>query len=159
MRPRSRLKHAAAGLLGSLISRNNDVNGFWAMGLLSRDAILPPHRMEINFIDGSSSPASKNARLMAACYASFLRKAMSRINVDWDELTEATVSLQFNAQVPDPNFSFPCPGDPFVCTVTLRTSVGRSASVSAMGRCFPRPAEFSQSTGPNRERGKRSVPL
>ena len=135
MKPRSRLKHAAAGILGSLISRNNDVNGYWAPGVLYRDASAPPHMMELDMLTVSSQPASDGGKLVAACYAAFLRDALEKQAFGWHELTQATIKFQFNAEVSDPYFNYPGAGDPFICTVTLHTSQGLIATVSARARC------------------------
>ncbi len=146
MKPRSRLKHAAAGLLGSLISRNNDVNGYWAQGPLYRDASAPPHVMALDLLSGSSYPICKSARLVAASYAPFLRAALERQNFRWDELTQATITFQFNATVSDSNFSYPCTGDPFTCAVMLHTVQGHTTTVTVKARCYPyRFGRFSKS--------------
>lgn len=137
MKARSRLKHAAAGLLGSLISRNNDINGYWAPGLLYRDTSAPPHLMELDMLTVSSQPSSHSGTLVAACYAAFLRDALEKQAFGWHKLTQATIKFQFNAAVSDPHFNYPCAGDPFICTVSLHTSCGLMATVSARARCYP----------------------
>lgn len=136
MKPRSRLKHVASALLGSLISRNNDVHGYWAPGVLYRDASTPPHLMELDLLTCSSHPASDAAKLVAACYATFLRNAMEKQIFEWNELTLATIKFQFNAGVSDSHFDYPGVGEPFICTVTLHTAQGLIAAVSARARCY-----------------------
>lgn len=136
MKIRSRLQHAAAGLLSSLISRNNDVDGFWAPGLLYRDAALAPHIVQVDLLTGASQPASAPARLTAACYATCLRTAVEKLGLSWTDLTCATISFQFNIEVSDPWFHSQCGGDPFVCTVDLATAQHR-VSRSARARCLP----------------------
>ena len=138
MKSHSRLKHSAAGLLGSLISRNNDVNGYWAPGLLYHDVVPEPHLMELDLLTGSSLPPSRTAVWVATSYSIFLRDALAKQGIGWDELTLATVRFQFNAEVPTRYFNAGCAGDPFTCVVTLQTAQGHVATMSGMSRCQPR---------------------
>ena len=137
MKLRSRLKHAAAGLLGALISRNNDIGGAWALGLLYRDVGTPPHTLELDLLRGTARPPTESATLVAKRYAHFVKVAVEKQKVAWDEITHALVTLQFNAQVPDPDFYYPCLGDPVIGTVTLHTAAGKGATLNATARCFP----------------------
>jgi len=124
-------------LLGLLISRNNDVNGYWGPGLLYGDVSASPHIIELDLLSGSSQPASESASVMVANSAAFLCAALEKKEFTWKELTRATVTFQFKATVPDPQFLYPCPGDPFIGTVTLHTVQQHAAAVIARGRCRP----------------------
>lgn len=147
MRPLSRLKHAAAGMLGSLINRNNDINGYWAPGVLYHDVSAAPNAMEIDLLSGAAQPAGANATLIAAVYTVFLRTALKRVGFEWEALTRATINFQFKAEVSNPDFDYPCGGDPFICTVTLQSVQGYAATVSARARCRPyQPYLFTRST-------------
>ncbi len=147
MKLRSRLKHVAAGLLGSFISRYNDVGGHWALGLLYSDVKEPPHYIEFDLLSDSPHPAGACASTVAARYAIFLRAALERQHLEWDALTMAVVTLQFNAKVADPTFHYPCLGDPVVATVRLESALGHVATVSSIARCYPyRPMLFRRST-------------
>lgn len=134
MRVHSRLKHAAAGLLGSLIHRNNDVAGCWAPGLLYRDIGPAPAAIHVDLLTGTSQPDNHPARMMAARYTLSVRTALAKLSVPWDQVTRATITFQFKVEVPDPWFYFPCVGDPFLCTVVLATAQ-RQAAVSTLARC------------------------
>ncbi len=145
MRARSRLKHAAAGLLGSLISRNNDINGYWGPGLLYRDVSHSPHTIDIDLLAGTSEPASDSANIMAGSYVRFLSEALQRQEFEWRELTQASITFQFKAVISGKYVTFACAGDPFICTVTLVTIQGHCATLSGRGRCFPfRQGGFTQ---------------
>jgi|GEM_PF-3980912 len=148
MRARSRLKHSVAGLLGHLISRNNDVSGYWGPGLLYKDVNASPHIIELNLLTGESGPGSESGVKMAANAAVFLRAALEKNAFEWCKLTRATITFTFNATVSDPRFYFPCAGDPFICTVALQLDCGLNAVASAQGRCYPyRHWAFSQRAG------------
>jgi hypothetical protein len=145
MKFRSRLKHAAAGLSSSFISRNNDLNGHWALGLLYKDA--PPHTLALDLLSSSSQPSSDHASQLAERYGIFLRTALGKLDVEWSKVLRASVTLQFNAQVSDPHFHFPCKGDPVTCTVTLHSVDGLEVTASALARCLPFQSNvFSQSS-------------
>ncbi len=151
MKLRSRLKHAAAGMLSSVISRNNDVNGYWALGLMYQDVNTPPYILELDLLRGVSQPVSDCADVVAERYAKFLRSALNGQEFEWNEVTRAIITFQFNAQVPNPNFHFPCNGDPVICTVALDAGIGLVATVSAVARCSPfQPNVFAKSGLPNR---------
>lgn len=155
MRPHSRLKHAAAALANSLISRNNDVNGHWAPGLLYQNVLTPPCIIEVDLLGLQSIPPSQSAAQMAANTAAFPRTALAKHNIPWTDLAIASITFQFNAPVQDPNFHFPCLGDPFTCQVTLQTIAGRPVAVSVQARCHPYDYErYSASTYPNRHLDK-----
>ena len=110
MKARSRLKHAAAGLLGSLLSRNNDVNGYWGPSLLYRDANASHDLMELDLLTGQSQPDSEAAKLVAARYTTFLCDALKKLEFEWNGLTCATAKFQFNAEIPDPHYRYECQG-------------------------------------------------
>jgi hypothetical protein len=137
MKLRSRLKHVAAGLLGSFISRYNQVGGHWALGLLYSDVNEPPHYIEFDLLSSATQPAGACASVVAERYAIFLRAALEKQHFEWDALTRAVVTLQFNAEVPDPTFHYPCLGDPVVATVRLESAQGHVATISTVARCYP----------------------
>lgn len=74
----SRLKHAAAGLLDSLISRSNDVDGYSAPGLLYRDAGAPLHTMQVDLFTQAAQSVSNAVTRMVAYYAAILRAALQK---------------------------------------------------------------------------------
>ena len=137
MPTRSRLKHAAAGLLGRLISRNNDIDGYWAPGWLYRNVSAPPHRVELDLLTGQAQPPSHYASVMLEHCVAFLRPALSRHGVDWAALSCSSVSFQFAAEASDRHDNYPGVGDPMICSVSLATARARSGTLQARSRCLP----------------------
>lgn len=138
MRLRSRLKHVAAGLIDTFISRYNDVGGHWALGLLYRDVSASPQTLELNLLDRTAHPAGDCAAVVVERYAIYLCAALKKQkNLAWDDLTLATITVQFNAPSPDPDFHYQCGGDPLVATVRLQSKLGLDVSRTAFTRCFP----------------------
>lgn len=133
MKIRSRLKHCASGLLARFISRNNDYQGFWTLGVLYSCVRVAPWRAEFNLISEDAYPNNKIAASVAAQQSTFLRDALSKQNVAWDCVKRATLTVQFNAGVRVGHTG--TNGEPFVCTLELESVAGHSATVSLVGRC------------------------
>lgn len=133
MKIRSRLKHGASGLLAKFISRNNDYQGFWTLGVLYSSVRAAPWRVELNLISGAAYPTNKITTSVAAEQLAVLRTALSKQNVAWHCLKRATLTVQFNAQVQVGYTG--TTGEPFVCIVELESLTGQSAKVSHVGRC------------------------
>lgn len=148
---RQRMNHVAAGLLHSFYSRCNELEGYWALGKLYEEVQSEPYRVELDLLARTATPAGRNAVIIAVQYADFLRRALSKKDLRVDDLTEATVTVQFKANVPDVRFQPDWIGDAFSCTVTLRRPDDQ-ASYTAHGKCMPNdPRLFSK--GGSRSQG------
>lgn len=146
MKIRSRLKHGAAGLLARFISRNNDYQGFWTLGVLYSTVRVAPWRVELNLISGDACPDNKIAVSVATDQSTWLRAALSKQHIAWHCVKRATLTVQFNAGVRGGYAG--TVGEPFVCTVELESVTGRSATVSFVGRCAAwEPGRFSGRAG------------
>lgn len=133
MKIRSRLKHGASGLLARFMSRNNDYQGFWTLGVLYGSVRTAPWRVELNLISGHAYPTNRITTSVAAEQATFLHTALSKQNVAWHSVKRATLTVQFNARVQEGYTG--TRGEPFLCTVELESAAGQSATVSLVGRC------------------------
>ena len=142
---RKRMNHVAAGLLHSFNSRCNDLDGFWTMGMLYEEVQWEPYCVELDLLARTATPAGHNAVLIAGRYGDFLRHALLKKNVRAEDLTEATVTVQFKADIPRRYFQAHEIGDPFTCTVRLRRA-DDEAIYTAYGKCMPNdPRLFSRS--------------
>ena len=142
---RKRMNHVAAGLLGSFNGRDNDLDGFWAIGMLYEELRSAPYRVELDLLTPTATPVGSSAVLIAGRYADFLRHALVKKNLQAQDLLEATVTLQFKADSPGRYFPPHLIGDPYTCTVTLR-SANDEAIYTAHGKCMPHdPRLFSRS--------------
>lgn len=139
MARRKDLKNAASGLLGSFISRNNDVGGYWGIGKLC----LLAHRQgartaRLDLLEKSITPASAEFSSSVAEYAERLHERLAARDIPRDWLTSATIEVDF---APDPPTGIRVPrvswGDLFKLTVTIVDDVGRSHAVSGYGYCAP----------------------
>lgn len=111
------------------VGRNNDLGGYWALGLLYRDA--PADLVvQLRLADGTASPSTPATMAATRNYAVFLRRALLKKGIAWDELAEANVEIRFTA-LPEQHFR----GDLFTCTVTLASHAGRHATATIQGHC------------------------
>lgn len=133
---RHRLMHVAAGIADSFISRNNDLFGYWAPGLMYQEVPDAPSSAILNLLTGSAEPNTSYCGQVARNYAVFLERASSKQNVPLDALTLALIQVQFNAAAPTDRFRPDWSGDPFQVAVVLRAQ-GREGIATRGGRCQP----------------------
>jgi hypothetical protein len=143
--PRSRaLKSIATGLLGSFVSRNNDIGGYWGIGVLCRDTAATGGMVELNLITQVCSPATTSCQAAAASYAQKLQDLLRISGFNPNAVADANVTLQFGAADSRPVPTAFGPGEPFHCTVTLTGSNGKSFSVTDSGGCKPHDPSLEQ---------------
>lgn len=146
MGTRERLKHVAAGAADSFISRNNDLSGYWAPGLMYRDVETPPHRVKLDLLSGCAEPATPSCSRMARKYARFAQVAAAKILSPHEALTSAVMHLQFNATIPAGQHASGS-GDPCAVTVILRSGE-KEGSIQRLFRCLPfAEIRFTRATG------------
>ena len=134
---RRKLNHLSAGLLDTFISRYNDYEGYWAFGVLYREAQVSANRIELDLLAGTAQPEAPAGCSVARTYAQYLRQAAAKLGVGLDELESAMIGIEFGLPpVPrDPNL-FQV-GEPFTCTLRLVTRDGRNASRHKLSHCKP----------------------
>lgn len=132
MATRKRLMHVAAGMADSFISRNNDLHGYWAPGLMYREIGTAPCSVVLDLLAVQAEPA--NCAQVARKYAALMRLALSRQNLDLKTLSRATVAVAFNTVAGVHHIGNRLAGDPFLVTVTLAAGV-REAVVSRGSYC------------------------
>ncbi|QPI52584.1 hypothetical protein IV454_14475 [Massilia antarctica] len=130
------LKHVAAGISQSFVSRNNDVGGYWALGELYKECSAPDYAFLLSLLDGISIPSTPAASQVVKNYAMFLQRALVSQGIALGELEDANVFIQFDTASPERALDVQCQGDPFLCIVTLSTWQGKTAVAHAFGRCL-----------------------
>lgn len=131
---RKKLRHVAAGLLASFISRNNDLAGYWAPGLLYRECGADLC-VRLNLLAPGAAPSPRIATAAARQYAEFLRRALIRHGLQLEQLAHAEIELRFDADIALNDVGRGWIGEPFVCTVTLTAQDGRAARAQGIRRC------------------------
>lgn len=131
---RARLRNIAIGLCGSFNSRNNDLDGYWAIGKLrplaeqyGRTTVI------LDLLTLSILPPSSEFAPILAHYRRLLEKLANLSRIGLEEITIASVALDF-APPPWPRISYYKGewGDQFTLTVTINAE-GRAAGIAQHG--------------------------
>jgi len=139
MRTLGKVRHVAGGMLASLISRNNDLGGYWALGQLYVEADPGTKTVVLGLLDGSARTGTPACAAIAARYAQFLRRALEAHGMAVTELAHADVTVNFDVAPDVRLWSDPygrSPGDPTLCTVTLALRDGRTAVARQYVHCW-----------------------
>jgi hypothetical protein len=141
MPAKKRLTNIANGLCGSFISRNNDLNGDWAIGKLRSLADQHGHTtVVLNLLTSSTQPSSAQCSDVFERYCRLLA-ALAEHSHPVHGHHRARVALDF-APPPWPRASYYKLqwGDQFTVTVTIEAD-GRAAGIAHdAGYCRPHDA-------------------
>ena len=142
---RTALQGVANNLASSFVSRNNDIDGYWALGMLylycqqnaqtSVSFALTPPGLLIDV-----EPLSTMARTYAAALEGLMHKHGA------PEQWLSTASIETESDVEDRPFPLRA-APPFLCHVRLTSDLGRIYQGRAVGYCRPHnPHRESKST-------------
>lgn len=131
---RKRLMHVAAGMADSFISRNNDLHGYWAPGLMYREIDKAPCSVVLDLLAAYAAPETACCAQIARNYAAFMRLALIRQNIDLEALTQATLEVAFNTVAGTRHIGNKLAGDPFLITVIFKAR-GRETTASRASYC------------------------
>lgn len=139
MARRKELKGIAHSLNGSFVSRNNDYNGFWTIGLLKLFAInqglksvtftFPMHTTRANFALINDTGHRYTLMLAALILKQQLPHSWVKnagIVIDFYTNDEAAQSAEYHTS-----------GDPFKCLCQITDDSGCDYSSIIYGRCLP----------------------
>ncbi|MCC7249008.1 MAG: hypothetical protein IT473_10330, partial [Lysobacter sp.] len=135
---RKELKNIASGLLGSFISRNNDVAGYWGIGQLSSLAAKNSvDSVRIDLILGSITPPNAFFSELVSGYSRILNQRLLACDIPPPWLRSATIELNLNPEPPPKRVFSTTWGSLFELTVTLVDDKFTEHAVSAFGYCAP----------------------
>ena len=136
------LRGLARGLAETFASRNNDVDGYWGIGMLYQEAIdLAANHVEFDLISGQASPSGTVSRSIAASYSAYISNRLDGLPIAAGNIT---VNFGTFGDAPEPHFySY---GDPFVCVVRLVSTAGKEYLCTRTGRCAPHSINERQSS-------------
>lgn len=131
------MKGIASGIVASFCSRNNDVDGYWTLGVLYRLSVeAGTHLFELDLLSGVSSPAVPFSARWAAPYARYLAQQVRRKGLEACQVTGAIVSVTFCVPPTERQIIFRGTwGDPFVCRVVITDDLGKEHSQEYRGWC------------------------
>ena len=132
---KSNLKGIAHGLLGTFISRNNDIGGYWGLGVLRKLA----ESNGLNQIEIDLLCEDEESEAIECCkrrYSHWLETNLERTGLTLGSLRVARIRLRFaNDFGAYPNAIRDTRGFPYECLVEIRRVSNRSEIVSRVGVC------------------------
>lgn len=145
--PRSRdLKGIAAGLATSFVSRNNDIEGYWGVGVLCRAAAASRCDVVLDILGRAASPDAKSCARAAKNASQHLDILLEKAGFAVTALTAAQIRLEFGG-VSSTHHQFD-----YRCTVLLTDTRGRQHVFQTSGRCWPHDPARESCSGRGRER-------
>jgi hypothetical protein len=132
MARRKNFNGIVANLVGSFVSRNNDVSGYWAIGRLNALAAAAKTRViEVDLLDETSSHV--DVADVARTYRQWITTQLERSGMPAQWLAKAAIYVEFGrfeGTNPPPQTTY---GEPFTCRATLVDDLGHvySRTVSA----------------------------
>jgi hypothetical protein len=97
-RRRATLKSIASGLLGSFLSRNNDIRGYWAIGLLHAHA--ESSRVSVVTVSLCPAPSSEEAAVVlevGSKYGERLFSSLAKHQIASQVVRSASIVIEFNS--------------------------------------------------------------
>jgi hypothetical protein len=152
MSKRKELMGIASGLLGSFVSRNNDFDGYWGIGMLCSHSVENGGQpIMLDLIDRTISPPNTRLQEIAANYGNLLLTHLERRAIPASRVQQCQILLKFNLtginrnEVPQTTH-----GSPFFCEVNLKSVAGNVYTASRYGWCDPHdPSRESSRNGPD----------
>jgi hypothetical protein len=149
---RSELNGVASDIVRSFVSRNNDVRGYWALGMLYAYAKEHSDNMlSIPLVPLELTPSKEPVALVARNYGTKLRSMIESRKLPKSWLTSACIAVQFESTTAKPQFfSTRANGRPFHCQIEIEDDLGRKHAASVAGWCSPHDSNIErQSTRAN----------
>jgi len=144
---RRHVASVADGIARSFASRNNDIEGWWALGLLLTNVGPGEPDYRIDLLTGDPTPPSIGPELgaLGPAWARYLRWSLERHGLQFTALRSAVLSVRFDRSKEVKSWIPGARDRPFECTVTIEDDRGRRHERSVFGHCS-RPGDF---TNPN----------
>ena len=127
MPTRKDLKGISAGIAFSFSSRNNDIDGYWAMGILYKVASeAGTNKFKLNLMSGESDPIFKYSWRVASPYQVYLTDQIEKKGLEEYQVTEAIIDLEFGIQPTTHQETYrPTWGEIFSCRVIITDDLGK----------------------------------
>ena len=131
------LKGIAAGLANTFISRNNDIDGFWGLGVIYSEVNeLGYDKVIFSLLDNSASIEVKCSSVVTKGYREIAERMLTHAGFVLEEVTTIQIELHFNqkyeATLHHPPLTW---GDPFSCCVKITDIYNREREFTNYGWC------------------------
>ena len=91
------MRGIAAGTAQRFVSRNNDVRGYWALGILYKTAVdAGTDTLVLNLCSGESSPSFAESSRVAKTFLAYVRERLSAKGFSDTQLSDAHIELKFD---------------------------------------------------------------
>jgi len=133
---RRQLKGVAAGIASSFISRNNDLDGYWSLGILYKfTSEIGESVFTLNLLTGESSPEFKSSKRVVRPYYEYLLKQIENNGFEIFQISSAIVEIEFNTARSKMQLCRYTWGDPFVCRVSITDDLNKKHIYEEHGCC------------------------
>ena len=136
MASRKQLKNLACGIAGRFVSRNNDLDGYWALGLLYADATASGTReVHLDLFEAVVALSFTNESRLVAVFRHYCEDQLRNIDLE-RHVRAATIHVSFNVE-PEICESLVRTtwGDAFLCEVDITDDLGRRYKATECGYC------------------------
>ena len=139
MSRRSELWHVARGVLTSFVSRNNDIDGYWGIGVLAK---LAQQRgclqLELHLLPEGGATKETSVSRAASKYSAFFISQLSKLRVPTEWLASATITFRFPAHDASPCYARThAKEQPFECILSVTDNRAVRHSFAWSGWCWP----------------------
>jgi hypothetical protein len=130
------LKNFALGLLGTFVSRNNDIGGYWGLGVLRSYAERQMvNLVRLDLMSDSLGESRNPIELATAHHRQWLLNRFGNANIAPTLLSSAIIELRFSTFEEFPDVVRDTRGEPYQCSVALTTCKGSIYAASKVGVC------------------------
>jgi hypothetical protein len=137
MPKRKELKGVAAALAGRFISRNNDVDGYWALGILYIVATKDKsNRLSLNILEGESSPTFWHSKRLCLPLHDLLLHQLFIRGFEEFQVISAIVEIKFDVSPTAKEIMFKHTwGEAFSCQVIITDDLNIQRTFTERGWC------------------------
>lgn len=148
MRRRSEIGSIASGMVHSFVSRNNDLGGYWGIGVLYLYARnVGELTLTLDLLNGTVNPSvsrllpiygKPDFQALISQYKAMLHELLHKRKVPESWVAEAVFSIEFESKAAKP--VYPKIGEnteAFACRLSIRDDLGRVRVFRLDGWCWP----------------------
>lgn len=137
MARRRELRDVANLVVTKFGGRNNDHDGYWAMGQLYAELTKKPKTLHFDLLKGAVIPTANVAEAVATRFSEYLREVLRRKGLNERVVKSAVLDVEFEsselASLP-PRLTR---GELFVANLEIVDDLGRAYRAQAAGWCAP----------------------
>ena len=138
MSKRKSIKNIAFSIAQSFISRNTDIDGYWAPALLY-DLVVDNtdnKQFSLDLISGFSCPQYKYSGYLADKFYQMISKQLISNDLTKENITEAKLNLYFNVEAEKQHMNvYRHAGEPYICSVELMDELEKTYKVKTYSWC------------------------